>query len=121
LAVKAMIRPGMENKFWAAMTNAMNFFKHADRDADAILDVNEAFSDAIIMIAIMNYVDLGNQQSAEMIAFSTWYRLINPEMLAAPVREQIRNIDATDYGAAPRAKQLEAGRQLLNMNRGRPG
>ena len=72
LAFKGAIRPGMEKKFWTAMNSAVDFFKHADRDADAILEVDEAVNELVIMLAIKDFVDLGNRLSVEMIAFNTW-------------------------------------------------
>lgn len=35
---KAIIRPGMEKKFWRMMSAPANFLKHANRDPNAILD-----------------------------------------------------------------------------------
>jgi hypothetical protein len=42
-ALKALIRPGMEREFWRGMNSAANFFKHADRDPDEILEVDPTY------------------------------------------------------------------------------
>ena len=100
------------------MNSAVDFFKHADRDADAILEVDEAVNELVIMLAIKDFVDLGNRLSVEMIAFNTWCCFIMPDMFQATFREEINNtIGETDWPRAPRAEQLELGRQFLNRGR----
>jgi hypothetical protein len=45
------ISPGQQRQFWQAINRSANFFKHADRDANAIHEMNEEETDSLIVVA----------------------------------------------------------------------
>jgi hypothetical protein len=55
-----------------------NFIKYADKDSDAIHEMNDETSDFMIVFASKWYRDLGNSTSAEMNVFATWWALQHP-------------------------------------------
>jgi len=67
----------MEQKFRQLMNRAVNFFKHADNDADEILDsVQEEINDFFLRMAIDDYRGLGFQPTAEMEAFDKFFFIL---------------------------------------------
>lgn len=61
--MKVAIRPGMEPVAWQTVNSAANFFKHADRILDGVY---EEVNDAVLLLAVMSYADLGHQLTSEM-------------------------------------------------------
>jgi hypothetical protein len=123
-AVKAAIRPGMEPVAWQTVNSAANFFKHADKDAGEILDgVYEEVNDAVLLMAVMSYADLGHQLTSEMRALSHWFSALHPDTLDAAVPQQDRALlGSFDWLHLPRAEQLAEGKKLLQpMNHVRAG
>ena len=120
LANKMLIRPGMEQKFWARLSRAANFFKHADRDADEILDtVEEEANDVVLFMATQSYVDLGYQLTAEMETLCTWFIVMNPDLmrddLPAHMLMAIRS-SSDDWHNSSRGERLNVGKELLRTN-----
>lgn len=121
---QASIRPGMEKEFWAAMHVPSNFLKHADRDADAILDeVDEKVNDIIILLACLYYRDLGYQLTPEMIVLMSWVYALYPNFLKDDIQsllkthlEQAKN----SLVGKSRQDQLSVGLQLLQVVRNLP-
>jgi hypothetical protein len=112
----AIIRPGMEGKFWKALNTASDFFKHAGKDADEILEFDELANDSMIMLAIMSYVDLGHQLTPKMLAFHNWYSLIHPDFLPDVAREKLVLLGVSDCHTWSREDQVRAGRHLLEVS-----
>ncbi len=115
--VKAIILPGMENEFWGALQGPANFFKHADRDAAAILgDVDEELNDIAMLLTCHYYQNLCHQLTPEMMVLMTWVNLMHPNYW----REDIQVLIEPDLSYArrllvgqSRQDQLSVCRQLL--------
>lgn len=113
---KKWVRPGMERVFFAALQRAANFFKHADRDADEILDnVREELNDVTILLAIQYYTDLGNAPTQPMFIFGAWFGAIYPHLLLDdfPLKAAFAKINASGLKTASRSVQLALGLSLL--------
>ncbi len=118
---KAVIRPGMEKEAWAAWSKPANFFKHADRDADEILDnVDESINEAMLFMASLLYQDLGYELTPEMKILMAWMLATHPQFMldSAPLKGLVekqsgafRNLNFT------RAEQLDMCRTLLTSGR----
>jgi hypothetical protein len=118
LALTAMIRPGKEKEFHAAMNRAANFFKHADKDADEVLDgIDEKVNDSVLMMALMQYQDLGLALTAEMHALHHWYAAKHPDgfVNSAAPPQYLTAMATLNLPAASRPDQLQMGKQLLQM------
>ena len=84
---KAIIKPGMEKKFWAVLQGPANFFKHADRDADAILDdVDEEVNDIAMLLTCHYYQNLGYQLTPEMMILMFWVNVMHPNYLREDIQ-----------------------------------
>ncbi len=117
--VKTMLKPGMEKEFWKAIHTPANFFKHADKDADGVLDnVEEEINEHVLFIDGLFYQDLGNQLTSEMQALQAWYIAIHPEYISDDAPRSFKE-HFIQRGAFARNKgrqeQLEMGSQLLEL------
>lgn len=118
-AVKQLIRPGMENRFWAATNKAANFLKHADSDADEILEVGEEVNDLTILSCCVYYTSLGFESTPEMRGFFSWHMVMYPELLldSDPRKKVVSGHDFDWWRAQPREKRLSYGQELVALAR----
>jgi hypothetical protein len=76
-----LIRPEMRRYFVDQMNAAQNFFKHADRDAEANFEFYPAATPFFIIDAVVMYRQLtGESQPAEK-AYEVWFALNYPDVL----------------------------------------
>jgi hypothetical protein len=81
-SIRDFILPGMERKFWKLMNRGADFFKHADRDPDEILDdVDEEANDALLFLATGHYADLGYTPTLEMCMLQVCVIIRHPNFL----------------------------------------
>jgi hypothetical protein len=123
--VKAIIKPGMEKEFWAVLQGPANFFKHADRDAEAILgDVDEELNDIAMLLTCHFYQNLGHQLTPEMMMLVLWVNVMHPNYLREDIpvllKEQLSQARSGLVGQS-RQDQLSVCRELLvaqNLTKG---
>jgi len=118
---QAMIKPGMESKFWRQWNTSINFLKHADKDPNSMLEnVDEEVNEGILFIASLYYQDLGHRLTPEMITLVGWYTAMHPEFLredASATFTQAALQSGTCLIDKSRAEQLAIGSQLLQLAR----
>jgi len=73
------INPEYEKDFWQHLNASANYFKHADKDADHVHEMDDRTSDYMILFASKWYRDLGNSLSVEMKVFANWWIAQHPE------------------------------------------
>jgi hypothetical protein len=110
IGVKEMLRPlGM----------AANFFKHADRDAAAILDFDERDAEVVLQLACHDFGRITGGMPIEAQIYEAWIAAIAfPRVSEAPLRGQelIRRVIAHFpgiRGAASRVEQKKIGLGIL--------
>jgi hypothetical protein len=118
---EAIIKPGMEKKFWRKFQAPANFLKHADRDPDGFLEnIDEEANEGSLFMACLYYQDLAHQYTPEMMTLAAWYMALHPEFLNDDAPSQLKQVlsDAgLDVKGRARADQLAIGQQLLEMAR----
>lgn len=117
---KDIIKLGMEKELWKVVNKAANFFKHADSDADEILEgvQIEKANDAMILLACFCYRDLGYQFTPEMGAFMTWSAALDPKLLEnTPLKDLVKTQELNSIRSLSRKNQLEVGKNLLSQVR----
>jgi len=98
-------------------SHGRNFFKHADRDPDAVLDdFDDTLNDHVLIAATMDYSVLASSKPMEVQLYPLWYFGVYPEKLMLPDMQHIK--DAADQmlpglAAQPRKKQKAAGHSAL--------
>ena len=94
-----------------------NYFKHADRDPDAVLkDFDERKCDGVILLAVEDYLRLNLKAPVEFQVFQLWYLALNIEKVSdnhlnrilASTNELFPNINNIK-----RKEQLELGRKAM--------
>ena len=94
-----------------------NFFKHADRDPDAVLaSFNEPDVDALIFLAVEDYLRLLDKSPIEFQVFQLWYMSIYSDKLTAEALSEILEaIESTfpDIGSLARIDCLDMGKRVL--------
>jgi hypothetical protein len=116
---KQWVRPGKDGEYLALLNRAANFFKHADRDPEEILDhVKEEFNDFTIFLAVLHYVDLGNAATKPMIAFLCWFNVMYPDLIigGTPVKATLQKIHLSSVKDASRAANSMLGLSLLRQD-----
>lgn len=58
-----------------------NFFKHADRDGDSVIDFNPQFAEWFIFFAILGRELCGEASTEEESAFMWWFQITRPHLL----------------------------------------
>lgn len=114
---EAMIKPGKEKEFWSALQGPANFLKHADRDADDVLDdVGEEVNELILLIASMYYEDITRQSSPEMKILWCWCLSLRPHLFKDEAPASIRTMlqeFRKDIVGKPRDEQLSICNKIL--------
>ncbi len=116
---KADIRPEMAKDFWRGLGGPANFFKHADRDADEILDnVDEGINDVMLYMASLLYRDLEYELTPEMKILNIWILVAHPQFISniEPVKELLEKHFGV-FKNLTRAEQLDVCRAWLTSGR----
>lgn len=94
-----------------------NFFKHADRDPDAVLAMfDESAVDSVIFLAVEDYLRLLNKAPIEFQVFQAWYLASNVEKVAADALDEIvQALETTfpDIRQHPRKDRIVMWRRVL--------
>lgn len=83
-----MIKPEFRSLFAKKVAEAENFFKHADRDPDAILSFKPETTEIFLIDAITTYEELKDERPHAFRAFIMWYRIKHPEYVKAEFRAE---------------------------------
>ena len=99
------------------MNKATNFLKHADWDAEGLLEVGEEINDFTILECCLYYKSLGFQPTPEMRAFTAWHMAMYPELLADnhPGKTLLSGVEWAAWRNEPRDERVARGRELLAL------
>jgi hypothetical protein len=119
------IASGHEGEFWQAINRSANFFKHADKDANTIHEMNEDETDFLIVLASKWYGDLGFTQSLEMRCFAGWFAMCHPKSFTPAARAAMKGVIEAQFDTMsnalrqlPRRDRLRAGQISLKQAAG---
>jgi hypothetical protein len=71
------IRPEKRKEIADLMRKPKNFFKHADKDPEALIEFDETASDLFVYAAIANLERLGYELSSVQKSFLVWIKALN--------------------------------------------
>lgn len=89
------IKPGFEKKYLKMISEAENFFKHADRDSEATLTFKPEATPFLILDATEVYEDLTSELVPVFKVFSSWMLLQHPEILREEHKSKLSNHQAS--------------------------
>ncbi len=73
-----VVRPDFRKEWVAAINRAQNFFKHADRDVDEVLEFNPEITTFLLFDCALMYHKLTGRFLRELWIFTGWVALIYP-------------------------------------------
>jgi hypothetical protein len=85
------VKPEYHQKVKAALNKAENFFKHADKDPDEVLEFNPGITEFFIWDACAAYKSLTTEYPPLMMLFDMWFYAKNTDIL---LKEKIPIINA---------------------------
>jgi hypothetical protein len=109
--------PGKDLKSHYVNSPYRNFFKHADRDPEAVIeDLSESTVDSIVFLAVEDYIRLLKRSPIEFQVFQLWYLgLYRNKIATARLEEILESVESEFPGLTdlPRAEQIALGRKVL--------
>jgi hypothetical protein len=75
------------------LKKSANFFKHADRDPEAIIEFNPAMSECFIIFAISALQLCGESNGDEENAFLLWIHIHKPRLLTGAGEKQLIDVE----------------------------
>lgn len=96
------IKPEHHKEVIESFREPENFFKHADRDPEGILDFNPDFTEFLLMEAIEAYVSLTGEVPQLFSVFRTWWLIQKPHMLKNPDEKYLKALTSFNFGTEQR-------------------
>ena len=92
------------------------FFKHADTDADDILDiVDPIINEYFLYMNCSLFKDLQTNCTHEMMVFCAWHMCIRPEYYAETMYAEAERLGLLNMQGQPRREQIAIGRRTLEL------
>lgn len=76
-------------QYLAAINEAENFFKHAERDPNALLRFNPEQTEFLLLDAVEMYMQLTTEMPEDMTIFRTWFLIKYPNLVAPNIQTQL--------------------------------
>jgi hypothetical protein len=116
-----LLATGLTEKELRDMANRYrNFFKHADRDPDAVLtEFSDEDNDPILFVAGHDFARLVKGMPVEMQVYEAWYLSCNEEKIALSKRDEFLNLFPGISGL-PRYERKHRGLIALDWARSEP-
>lgn len=104
------------------LNSAQNFLKHADRDPDAELEIDEEENDHLMFIATLECAELGHTLSVDMQAFQIWYLATYPDKIGADTDSVVKSRKAfPGFESLSREEKLRRGAEFVGRVKERYG
>ncbi|WP_427914861.1 hypothetical protein ACPWT1_08100 [Ramlibacter sp. MMS24-I3-19] len=98
-----------------------NFFKHADRDPDGLLEGFESSAvDALLFLAVEDYIQIRGRSPVEFQIFQLWFLACHPEKIASDRADGVLNAADRVFpsiATLPRERQIDLGHRALEHAR----
>jgi hypothetical protein len=95
------------------LNSAQNFLKHADRDPEAELELDEEESDHLMFVATLECGSLGYPLSLDMQAFQIWYLAMYPDKIGSETEPvQKSRLAFADLESLSRSEKLARGAEF---------
>ena len=90
------IRPERKKEWLDAIFRSRNFFKHADKDANAVREFKDVFNDFSLLDSMNMYATLKKRWTPETLMFMVWFGLAHPHLVreTADLHEVLQRLKA---------------------------
>ena len=79
-SLKGQVIPGKEKEVMRLMSEAENFFKHAERDPERTIDFSPEINESILWESATKYTELTGETSAPLQAMNVWFQIRHPDL-----------------------------------------
>ena len=86
---KQQVRPEKLGEVRGLIVQAQNFFKHADRNPDEVLDFNPTTTEILLWDGCVLYEGLTLHKDPLLGVFQAWFALSHPHLLLPEVQQKI--------------------------------
>jgi hypothetical protein len=114
-SLKNHVKEGKIKNAIALINKAENFFKHADRDPDDILDFDPKYTEFLLWECCSAYRKLTNDNPDKMISYNIWFKANNHDLFIYTPEEE-ENVEKVNASllTANRRQFFRALQQALN-------
>jgi hypothetical protein len=101
------VRPEAIKRLRKLVSRYENFFKHADHDADALLDFNPEATEVFLLDAVTTYESLTQEVVPILSTFKAWMFLQNPKLMEEKAKLALdKKLDGAgiDFKSIPKAE-----------------
>ena len=113
----AKIKDEHRSDWISILKNAMNFFKHADKDAEEILEFTPATSEMFMLFSIMGLESIGETTNDTEYTFFLWFSIHNPDLLTKTYRKIMKELAPVGY--LDEIRNISKGEFFETVMRGR--
>ncbi|HXE42340.1 MAG TPA: hypothetical protein VN516_04880 [Candidatus Baltobacteraceae bacterium] len=86
--LKRFVIPGKEKELAKLFKEAENFFKHADRDPEGVIDFSPEINELLLWEASLKYSELTSEETSAMVAIQLWFQVKHPEYFKLEASKQ---------------------------------
>jgi hypothetical protein len=87
-----LIKDEYRTEYNALVRRHANFFKHADKEGDAIIEFNPELSELFILFAILGRELCGESPTEEESIFLWWFQINNPRLLTEQGQKTVADL-----------------------------
>jgi hypothetical protein len=119
------IKPEYVKEVRKLLAEAENFFKHADRDPDRVLEFAISMPEFFLWACACKYPELVSETPPLMLVFRVWFIIHHPDILKREIRAQVDRLNlSADFTSADRGKFLAlflpiAAKNVMSQLRGK--
>lgn len=88
--LEVILPPGEKKRFWSSQRRVSNFLKHADKDSEAHISLDEVKNDRLLMQASASYLDIAGSLGPEVEVLLLYTQLRDGENLDGAFQEVSR-------------------------------
>jgi hypothetical protein len=112
--IEAQVEPEHVAEVKKLFAEAENFFKHADRDPDKILEFPLAEPELFLWECVAKYPELTGETPLMMVAYRIWFMIHHSDILKPEIRAQVNFLGlSTDFPENDRARFFEYALPVL--------
>jgi hypothetical protein len=106
--LKTQVEPKYINEVIKLFADPENFFKHADRDPDEILEFPLSMPEWSLWECVLKYTELAGEEPLLMQIYRSWFMIHHSDILKAEIRAKVKSLRlSTDFPESDRARFFE--------------
>jgi hypothetical protein len=110
-----LIKKEYLKEYLTKINEAENFFKHADKDPDALLKFNPEQTEFLLFDAVEMYMQLTGEMPEDMSIFRFWFLIKYPNVVNPNIQDQLieRRLDINTFRAKSKTEFYSSMKNAL--------